>query len=269
MAKFFGEKSKTNNQTKQSFHFVNDEKKINQLSREIYKKVDKIIHYPIGYNGGQKYNNITSLEFNGFKSKLPTGIIKSYKRGYGFTKNLKLFANYLDNELKIKKIIFERTQSDLIDLRKSEVQFSDASFSKINKIFSDLAKKSIQEQELASKTCLHNLFPKQVSKPEKKYVSNALTTTLSNWGNSIDEFSQKDKQTIQDLFEKLSLNTSFLDTSKLSNTKQYIDNKILTDAIAEFSDLMNSPISVIRLEKNGKHILKQTVGYFRQYLLNL
>lgn len=60
MAKFFGEKSKTNNQTKQVFHFVNEDKGIDQLSREVYKKTDIEIHYPIGYNGGSKYKNIKS-----------------------------------------------------------------------------------------------------------------------------------------------------------------------------------------------------------------
>lgn len=256
MAKFIGEKNKINNQTKESYHFINEEKKINQLSRVVYKKQDKVIHYPIGYNGGKKYNHINQLEFYGFKNKLPTGVLKSYKRGYGFTKNLKVFANYLDNELKITKVILGKSLVNNLNLTDKELTLTEITFNDITKVFTDLAKKSVQEQELASKTCLHNLFPTNIAKPPKKYTSNALTAALSNWGNSIDEFSQKDKETIQDLFEKLSLKTSFLDTSRLSNTKHYIDNKILTDAIQYFSDLSNSTVSVGRLEKKWQDYLK-------------
>lgn len=256
MAKFIGEKCKTNNQTKQVFHFINEEKKINQLSREIFKKKDIEIHYPIGYNGGSKYKNISSIEFEGFGTKLPTGLIKSYKRGYGFTKNLKTFANYLDAELEIKKIIFVKSQANSIDLKTKEITLNESTFGNINKIFNDLAKKSTQEQELESKINLHTLFPKQISKPKTKYVTNALTTTLANWGNDIDEFSAKDKEAIKDLFEKLSLNTNFLDPSKLSNTKQYIDNKILTDAVQEYSDLLTSTLTITRLEKKWQAYLK-------------
>jgi hypothetical protein len=107
-----------------------------------------------------------------------------------------------------------------------------------------------------SKVSLHAIFPKEIKKPDTKYVSNALTTTLSKWGNSIDEFSAKDKEAIKDLFEKLSLNTNFLDPTKLSNTKQYIDNKILTDAVQEYSNLLNSTITIVRLEKKWQEYLK-------------
>lgn len=262
MANFFGEKSKINNQTKQTFHFINEDKKIDQLSREVHKKTGVEIHYPIGYNGGSKYKNIKQIEFRDFKNKLPTGLIKSFKRGYGFTKNLKIFANYLDNELKISKIIFVKTETNSINATTKEITFNENTFSNINKTFAELAKKSIQEQTLESAICLFNLFPKTVRKPVTKYVTNALTTTLANWGNSIEEFSQKDKEAIKDLFEKLSLNTNFLDPSKLSNTKQYIDNKILSDAVQEYSNLLNSTITIPRLEKKWQGYLKTNSWIF-------
>ncbi len=262
MAKFIGEKSKLNNLTKQSFHFINEDKGIDQLSREIFKKSDIEIHYPIGYNGGPKYKNLAQIEYQGFKTKLPTGLIKSYKRGYGFTKNLKVFANYIDNELLIKKLVLVKTAPNNLDTTTKIMTLNEATFSIINKTFNDLAKKSTQEQELESKLSLHNIFPKTLKKPTTVYVSNALTTTLSKWGNSIDEFSAKDKEAIKDLFEKLSLNTNFLDPTKLSNTKQYIDNKILSDAVLEYSNLLNSTLTIPRLEKKWQQYLNTNSWIF-------
>lgn len=262
MANFYGEKIKTDNKSKKTFYFINDDKKINQISREVYKKTDIEVHYPIGYNGGQKYKNISQIEFHGYNGKIPTGLIKSFKKGYGFTKVLKVFANYLDNDLKIKKIVFVKVDDNSVDLTSKVITFNESTFSSINKTFNDLAKKSTQEQELESRTFLHTLFPKSITKPVTKYVSNALSTTLANWGNSIDEFSTKDKEVIKELFEKLSLNTNFLDPSKLSTTKQYIDNKILTDAIQEYSDLLNSTATIPRLEKEWQGYLKRNSWIF-------
>ncbi len=263
MAKFVGEKSKINNQAKQVFHFINEEKKIDQVSREVFKKQDLTIHYPIGYNGGAKYKHIKQFEFHGLKKRIPTGIIKSYKRGYGFTKTLKVFGNYIDNELKIEKVIIVAAgQGNSIDLAAKSLTLNETSFTSLNKTFTDLAKKSTQEQELTSKSSLYSLFPKEIAKPTKVYVTNALSATLANWGNSINEFSQKDKETIKDLFDKLSLNTNFLDSGKLATTKEYIDNKILTDAVQEFSDLLNSTLTIARLEKKWQAYLKTNSWIF-------
>lgn len=262
MAKFIGEKSKANNQTRQTFHYVNDEKKIDQLSREILKKQNILIHYPIGYNGGSKYKNLVKIEFHNCNGQVPVGLIKSYKKGYGFTRNLKLFANYLDNELKLKCLILDRVGNNNIDLPKGEMRLNELSYLRINKTFSDLAKKTTQEQELTTKISLNNLFPKNIAKPVKKYTANALSAALANWGNDIDEFSQKDKETIKELFEKLSLKTNFLNTTKLNSTKEYIDNKILTASIKEFEDLLNSGLTVKRLEKKWQAYLKTNSWIF-------
>lgn len=148
MAKFIGEKSKINNQTKQVFHFINEDKSIDQISKEIFKKSGVEIHYPIGYNGGAKYKNLTRIEYHGFKTKLPTGLIKSYKRGYGFTKNLKNFANYLDNELLIKTLIFVKTEPNEIDLASKKLTLNESTFNIINKSFTDLAKKAHKNKNL-------------------------------------------------------------------------------------------------------------------------
>jgi hypothetical protein len=38
------------------------------------------VHFPIGFDGGQKYSNLKKIVFKGFKGKLPVGVLKSVTR---------------------------------------------------------------------------------------------------------------------------------------------------------------------------------------------
>ena len=68
------------------FNFVDTEKKIDQLSRITFINEDKTILYPFGYEGGQKYLNIETMEVIGFKRNFPVGLFKSVNYGWGFTR---------------------------------------------------------------------------------------------------------------------------------------------------------------------------------------
>ena len=55
---FKGEKIERDLVSKQVWHYYDTEAGINQISKELFKKTDKVIHYPRGFEGGEKYNFI-------------------------------------------------------------------------------------------------------------------------------------------------------------------------------------------------------------------
>ncbi|MDD3646011.1 MAG: hypothetical protein PHH06_01230 [Candidatus Gracilibacteria bacterium] len=71
MSKTKGEYLKKGFKTKDIYYFQDDEKGINQISKESYKNNDIEIHYPIGFEGGEKYSSIKKITFIGFSGKLP------------------------------------------------------------------------------------------------------------------------------------------------------------------------------------------------------
>lgn len=71
---FKGEKEIENSKSKKRFKYVDTEQGIDQLSREINKLTGDIIHYPRGYKGGAKYDNIEEFIFKGFAKGLPVGV---------------------------------------------------------------------------------------------------------------------------------------------------------------------------------------------------
>ena len=80
------EYEKATTTTKKTFFFKDNEFKIDQVSRELYLKEDREVHYPTPFRGEDKYKTIKKFVYLGFKKKLPSGVYKVSTFGYGFTK---------------------------------------------------------------------------------------------------------------------------------------------------------------------------------------
>lgn len=72
MSDFRGEKLEKENCVKRVMFYHDTANAIQQISSEVFKKVDQIIHYPRGFEGGDKYKTIKKFIYKGFKGKLPT-----------------------------------------------------------------------------------------------------------------------------------------------------------------------------------------------------
>lgn len=248
--------------TKKVYNFVDTELGIDQLSREVFKKKDVVIHYPRGFEGGQKYKTIKKVTFNGFKGKIPVGMIKSPFYGYGFTKTLGPFARFIDNEYKLKEIIVEKDGLTKIDKKKQILSLNEISLQKLHNAFSTVFAKNKAEVQVVLGRISHQLFPKEINEPEARYIKNALSQSLATWGNSIEEFSEDDKNAIGELFDSLSSNTDFLSTESLKSTKGIVEIRLIEQALDEFDKLYNQSSNTTTLEKKWQKYLKENAWIF-------
>ncbi|MBN8876743.1 MAG: DUF4263 domain-containing protein [Sphingobacteriales bacterium] len=256
MAAVKGEQLKKSTTTKDVFHYVDSDNKINQLSREVYKKEDTEIHYPRGFTGGQKYDTIEKIIYKGFKKKLPVGIIKAVTYGYGFTKTLNPIAYWLGEKFQIKTIIIEKNGKTALDKKSFTLHLNEQNLKDLQGSMSSVFQRNRAELNLAVQISLNLLFPTVVAKPPKTYSSNSLALSLSSWGNDITEFSDKDKNAIKELFEKLSLKTDFLTKDALAKTKEVIDNKYIADTLTKFNTFITTKTHTPTLEKKWQTFLK-------------
>lgn len=259
---FKGEKLEKEGPTKRIYYYYDADAGIKQLSREIYKKVDQVIHYPRGFEGGDKYRTIKKFTYLGFKEKLPVGVIKSISYGWGFTKTLNPFAFYLNNNHDINEVIIEKNGKVDLDLSAKKMYLNEKSLEILQNAFSTIFKKNKNEVDFVLKFNLHVLFPKVISNPPKTYISNALATSLASWGNAIDEFSDADKSAIKDLFDKLSIGTDFLTKDSLAKTKEIVDSKYIQETLKKYKDLMKLKTGGDRLEKQWQEFLKDNSWIF-------
>lgn len=248
--------------TKKVYHFIDTDLGIDQLSREVYKQKDIEIHYPRGFEGGQKYKTIKKFTFKGFKGKLPVGVIKSSFYGWGFTKTLGPFARYIDDNYKFVEVLIERDGITKIDKANKTLQLNEKSLQKLHDSFSTVFAKNKADVQVVLDRVSHDLFPGEIKEPEARYIKNALSQSLAAWGNSIEEFSEEDKRAIEELFDSLSSTTDFLSVDSLKNTKGIVDVRLIEKALGDFEGIYSQTSNTKSLEKRWQKYLKENAWIF-------
>lgn len=262
MADFKGEKLVNSIKTKDTYDYIDTENNIKQISRVVFKNKDEIIHYPRGFDGGNKYKTIKRFIFRGFKGKLPVGVFKSVTYGWGFTKPLYPFSDHINDNYNIEEVIIEKGGKVALDVANKKLYLSETSLETLLNVFKVIFQKNKAEIEFVLKTNLHDLFPSVIAKPAKTYVANALASSLSTWGNSIDEFSDDDKNAIKELFDKLSIGTDFLTKDALAKTKEIVDIKYIQETLKKYKVLMAIKTDGDSLEKQWQEFLKDNSWIF-------
>ncbi|WP_337043673.1 Shedu immune nuclease family protein [Emticicia sp. 17c] len=262
MVKFKGEKLVTDSKTKKVYYYIDSEKKINQISREVFKNKDTIIHYPRGFEGGDKYRTIKTFVYKGFKGKLPIGVFKTESHGWGFIKTMNPFADFINDKYDIENIIIEKGGKVDLDIPNKKLYLDEKSLEQLHSAFRSVFKKNKAEVEFILQINLHNTFPKLISKPTNTYLPDALANSLAAWGNSIDEFSDADKNAIKELFDKLSISTNFLTKTALSKTKEIVDTKYIQETLKKYKELMALKTDGESLEKQWQEFLRNNSWIF-------
>lgn len=242
----------------QVYYFVDEEKGIDQKCRVVFKKKKLITHFPIGFDGGQRYKTVSKFLFIGFEgnSSLPVGIQKSPKFGLGFTKVLAPLMDILEERLSLTTIRVVKTGK--VALTSTTLTLTETLLQTLHPIFKNIIDKQKQERLDLATTKLHQQFPKAIKAPKKKYVANSVNAALSSWSQVIDEFSSADKVAIKDLFDKLALTDEFLTPETLLKTKEILDQQYIEDVIDGYTKIMTQQNETPALEKKwqrffGKH----------------
>lgn len=239
------------------YEFTDSEKGIKKVSKEVYLKKDLIIHYPWGFDGKDKYENIKKFVFEGFKGNLPVGVNKSPNFGYGFNTKLKFLGDFLGKELKIEIVRFLKDGKPKLDTSKNEIIFTEANLRQLFDVFVVKIDQQTQERKNLTQQQLQVIFPTDIDDVKYKYVQNSIAEIITTWGSSIAEFSNKDKAAIQSMFDKLSATKDFLQGDILLDTKQKLDAKYIEDVISEYKVLMGRTANSDATEKKWQEFLNK------------
>ena len=248
--------------TKRVFHFIDSEAGIDQKSREVFKNKDCEVHFPRGYEGGPKYKTIKKITFIGFKGKIPVGMIKSPFYGWGFTKTLGPFARFINENYRLKEIRIENGGLTFLDKEKSILSLNEKALRKLQDAFSTVFAKNSAEVEAVLERVTHEILPLEVEKPSAKYIKNSLSQAVASWGNTIEEFSDFDKESIAELFESLSSETEFLSLSSLKDTKGIVEARLIQKALEDFDELYEQRTETSTLEKKWQEFLRNNSWIF-------
>lgn len=236
---------------------MDTEKGINQKCREVFKNKDVEIHYPIGYDGGPKYKNAKKFVYEGFDGSLPIGIQKSPNYGLGFTNILKCFIDYIEDKMVVHEIVIRKTGQSSLDKKANKLVITEKDLRIVYDVIKNLLDKQRDERMTIAEERLAKMFPKEVKAGKRKYIKNSVSSALSTWDQSLEEFSEKDKASVKDLFDKLALTDGFFTTETLLKTKEAVDATYIDDVIGEFENLMEQQSETKTLEKKWQAFLKK------------
>lgn len=237
------------------YEFIDSEKKIKKVSKEVYLKKDCEVHYPWGYDGKEKYPNIKKFIYEGFAGKLPIGTIKAASFGYGLNSKLKPIGDFIGKDLKIETVKIIKSASPKLDIAKKEIILNEDIMRKLYDVFVVKLDQQSQDRANLAQQQLKVVFPDDIAEVELKYIKNSIAEVVSTWGNSINEFSVKDKLAIKEMFDRLSVTDDFLTSETLLDTKQKLDAKYIEDVIEEFKILMGRTSDSNATEKKWQAFL--------------
>src|SRR3989339_277729 len=231
----------SDNDSKTMYHYVDQTKRLDLLSKEVYKKEDKTTYYPFYINKEneikQKYRKIQSITYEGFKNSLPGGFIKSYTRGYGFTKQLKPLINFVESNLEVQNIMVSKKRKTEINATAFIVNFKD--LEKIRKYISAELRKCSENNKVNVNNFFALLLPSTFEQIRKTYQRGLICNILQEYDNLSNNLSADDKEALLNLFEKLSLNKKELfEKRTLKKTKETIDQIYIEDVLREFERLL-------------------------------
>ena len=243
--------------TKDVYHFINDDAGIDIKCKEIFRKKKEIRHFPFNRDGTPKYDKVKFFKFVGFDSNnsLPVGINKSSVFGLGFTKVLAPLFTVVLGKYKITEVHVLKKGS--VKLTANVLTLTELSLKKLHPLFQHILDTQKQDRlDLASEQ-LAELFPGKFKENQKKYLKNSMHLTLDKWSQDIDEFSDKDKSSIKDLFDKLVLAGDFLSSDTLLSAKSNLDKQYIEDVISVYKNLMKQRHETDALEKKWQQFLEK------------
>jgi len=233
-----GDKEKT------IFHFIDTANNIETISREKYKKKDLEIHYPFYIDKRTKqpkpkYKKIKAILFIGFKDKIPAGFIKSYEGKFGFTRSLKPLSRFIDSSnLDIESLTLTKSEKTNIENKSLILNYKD--FESIRKYIGIEFRKCNDSNKIAINNFLSKLLPLAFEIKKKKYTKGFISNLLKDYEDLIQNLSVEDRDSLLQLFEKLSLLKKDIFEKRIElRTKTKINQIYIENVLNKFERLLS------------------------------
>jgi len=230
-------------ETKTVYHVKDNELELDFLSKEVFKKEDKIIVYPFlirNEEWRQKYPNIKKILFEGFKGRLPPGTRPTFKTGYGFTTQLNYIIYFLEkNFLDINQVIVSKNKKTKIE--QSSFTINAKELESIRKQLSTEYGNLREQRRCIINNYFVSLKPDKFILEKPDYKKGTFFNILKNRLNTIKKLSSEDREALYELFKKLAfLKREDMSTEAIITTKKIVDNILIEEVITEFKKYLNA-----------------------------
>lgn len=267
------EKSVKKFKTKEVFHFIDTEKKINRISKEVFATKDIIVHYPFyANNGKQKYNKIEKIIYEDIPDPLPSGFLKNVNTGYGFTKELAPLLYLLQDKYpNVDTVLVSLTKQS--DINGNEVVFNLTDLANARPQIKGLQDRHKSEVESAAQNLLADYIPASFTKIQTAYAKGQLKQFMSSFKVKSANLSKEDLDEIVKIISTLPKDHDLIKTKKILATKAKLDKVFIEDIIDQYKVLLKQKSDTKRLEGKWQDFFRENIlhlnfGYLERFEKN-
>jgi hypothetical protein len=247
------------------YHYIDTKRKINILSKLVFKRHDKFILYPFYVNretgkAKSKYRKIRTFTLEGFKERVPSGFITTASRGYGVTRDLKPLIRFIEKNLAVKDITITTRKKSKYSKGKIILNYKD--FEELRNHLVSKRRIFNEENKVLVNNHFAELVPAKFQAGREKYQGGTICGVIRKYEAVEKNLSAEDKTILFSLFEKLSLERKdILEKQKLISTKENIEKKFIEDVLKQFEKLLSKK----RLkEEKWQEFFKENAWIFSQ-----
>lgn len=256
------EQVKSDLKTKTVYHFIDEEKDIDVKSKEVYKKSEKIVHFPFKPNGEPKYGNITKIVYEEMKDPLPAGFNKSPSKGYGFTRELAPILYSIQKTYpRVQTIVVSTKENTNLKDQKTLI-FSYSDLKEAREQIKPLLSRQSDEKNNLVTNILADILPEKYNKEEEKYSKGLLKGFIKKYQLTPEILSGDDLDELAKVLSLLPKDHEFITTRKILSTKEKIDKIFLEDIVEKYKKLLKQTTDTQTLEDRWQEFFNSNILYF-------
>lgn len=219
------------------------EHKLKIVAKEVYKTKDEIVLHPYRVGDARngdvvpKYDPIKKLVFEGYNRILPWGVRKTYRSGYGLTKDVAYMAyTLMDNYPEIESIVFSTSKKTKIQRKKFVVNSTD--FEDLRKSISIASRIFVNSRNLFINNFFAKLAPRKFSVKKRKYVKGTISNAVEYDQDLVKCLSSKDKKALMKIFERLRF-LKQIDIETLLKSEKIVQRIQIEEILKEYKKLLS------------------------------
>lgn len=247
------------------YHYKNPERNIDTLSKIVFKRQDKFIHYPF-YQDREtreikpKYRKIRTFTFEGLKGHLPHGFITLASKGYGLTRDLKPLRKFIEQYFDVEDVTITTKAKTKCIGKKFIINLSD--FENIRNPLTAIIKVFREQNKVTLNNYFAQIIPSKFQDRREKYQKGTISRIVKEYEDVDKNLSADDRNVLLRLFDKLSLaRKDLFEKHDLILTKEKIEKKFIEDILKKFEK--NLSLKYVKEDK-WQDFFKENAWIFSQ-----
>lgn len=247
--------------TKTIYSFINEELGVKVKSREVFKKRNRIVHFPFNNrNGKPKYGDPLKITFEGL-STIPAGFLKTTKTGLGFTRELLPLFDRLRKAFPALNHVVVNPENSASEITATKAVFNVKDIKDLRSLIMGIQAKQKAELEISTNNRLAEQFPKKFKQQKAGYSPGQLKEFFTRLNVKPNLLSDSDISTLVRMVGQIPIE-KYGNHSEVIATKASLDLLFVEQLVKQYKSLLKNKTQTGNLESKWQKFFSENLLYF-------